>query len=259
MSDDYQHCENLRSTFQRRLQILELQNANFGISTPPHILMEMDDIRRQISSIEIRLTQLTEVAKQYPPQDEIVILFLAADPTNASRLRLGAEFSEIDEQLKLAKYQNKFKLELPEFSLRSKNISRALLNLRPQIVHFSGHGTAEGALCFEDEIGQSHLVRPDMLASLFEQFADQVNCVVLNACYSWGQANAIAAHIEYVVGMNQAIGDQAAIAFSIGFYQALGAGCTIEEAYKLGCVQIKMQDISESLTPVLVKKATIQP
>lgn len=59
--------------------------------------------------------------------------------------------------------------------------------------------------------------------------------------------------MDYVIGMNQAIGDKAAIAFAVGFYQALGAGRTIEEAYKLGCVQIQLQGIPEHLTPVLLK------
>lgn len=191
--------------------------------------------------------------------DTISILFLAADPTNASRLRLGEEFREIDEQLTLAKQRDHFNLALPQLSLRPKDIARALLNVQPQIVHFSGHGTAEGALCFENEIGQTHLVQPDALAALFEQFADQVNCVLLNACYSEIQAKEIAEYVEFVIGMNQAIGDKAAIAFAIGFYQALGAGRSIEEAYKLGCVQIRLQGIPEHLTPVLVKKGQAKP
>jgi hypothetical protein len=184
----------------------------------------------------------------------ISILFLAADPTNASHLRLGEEFREIHEKLRLAKLRDYFKLELPQLSVRPADISQALLDVQPQIVHFSGHGTPDGALCFEDATGQIQVVRPDALAALFEQFTKQVNCVLLNACYSETQANAIAKHVEYVIGMNQAIGDQAAIAFAIGFYQALGAGRTIENAYKLGCVQIRLQGIPEYLTPVLVKK-----
>lgn len=60
---------------------------------------------------------------------------------------------------------------------------------------------------------------------------------VLNACYSEAQAKAIARHIDYVIGMQQAIGDTAAIAFSAGFYQALGDGRNIEEAYKMGSVK----------------------
>jgi hypothetical protein len=121
-------------------------------------------------------------------------------------------------------------------------------------VHFSGHGTAKGALCFENRAGQTQFVLPEALAALFEQFSDQVQCVVLNACYSEIQANAIAKHIGYVIGMNEAIGDKAAIAFTIGFYQALGAGRMIEDAYKFGCVQIGLQGIPEHLTPVLIKK-----
>ena len=188
----------------------------------------------------------------------ISILFLAADPTDASRLRLGQEFREIQEKLKLAKLRDHFRLELPQLSVRPADISQALLDAQPQIVHFSGHGTPTGALCFENQAGQTHLVQPDALAALFEQFANQVNCVLLNACYSEPQAKAIAEHIEYVIGMNQAIGDTAAIAFAIGFYQALGAGRTIEDAYKFGCVQIRLQGIPEHLTPILVKKEQIQ-
>ncbi|MFN8443986.1 MAG: hypothetical protein U0175_24610 [Caldilineaceae bacterium] len=80
----------------------------------------------------------------------------------------------------------------------------------------------------------------------------------MNACFSETQANAIAQHINFVVGMNQKLGDQAAIAFAIGFYQALGAGRTIDEAYKLGVVQIRLQGSPEHLTPVLLKKNNLQ-
>jgi hypothetical protein len=186
------------------------------------------------------------------------ILFLAADPTDAARLRLGEELREIQEKLQLAKLRKQFKLE-QRMSVRPADISQALLDIQPQIVHFSGHGTATGALCFENQIGETHPIEPEALAALFEQFADQVSCVLLNACYSETQANAIARYIDYVIGMNQAIDDKAAIAFAIGFYQALGAGRTIEEAYKLGCVQIRLQGIPEHLTPVLIKKEQAHP
>jgi len=86
-----------------------------------------------------------------------------------------------------------------------------------------------------------------------------VRGVLLNACYSEIQATAIAKSIEYVIGMTRAIGDKAAIAFAIGFYQALGGGRTIEEAYRLGCAQIRLQGIEEHLTPVLMVRGQRQP
>jgi hypothetical protein len=68
------------------------------------------------------------------------------------------------------------------------------------------------------------------------------------------QAAAISQHIPYVIGMNQAIGDRAAIEFAVGFYDALGAGRSVEFAYELGCSAIGMAGISEQLTPVLRRK-----
>jgi len=185
---------------------------------------------------------------------EIRLLFLAAEPSDLARLQLGKEFREIQEKLKLAKSRDKFLLELPQLSVRPADISQAMLDFEPQIVHFSGHGMSEGALCFENQAGQTQPVNPGALAALFEQFAHIVDCVVLNACYSEIQAKAIVEHIDYVIGMNRDIGDDAAIAFAIGFYQALGSGRTIQEAYELGRVQIRLQGIPEHLTPVLKSK-----
>jgi len=183
----------------------------------------------------------------------IKILFLAADPTDATRLRLGQELRDIRERLQLSKYHNKFILESRE-SARPGDISQAIFDVEPQIVHFSGHGKSTGELCFEDLIGKFQPIRPDALASLFELVSDQINCVVLNACYSEKQAKAIAEHIQFVVGMNQAIGDKAAIAFATGFYKAIGANRSIQEAFKFGRTEIQLQGILEHLTPVLHQK-----
>jgi hypothetical protein len=184
----------------------------------------------------------------------IKILFLTADPSDASRLRLQQEYRDIEERLQLARQRDRFELK-PRLSARVGDITQAIFDIEPQIVHFSGHGTSTGALCFENVLGKTQPVEPSALAATFKLFADQVNCVLLNACYSEEQAKAIAEHIPFVIGMKQAIGDQAAIAFAVGFYKALGAGRSIEQAYEFGCAEIQLQGIPEHLTPVpYVKK-----
>ena len=180
----------------------------------------------------------------------IKILLLSADPTNASRLRLSQELRDIRERLQLAKFRDRFLLESRE-AVRPGDISQAIFDVEPQIVHFSGHGMNTGELCFENLLGEVQPISPSALAALFELVADRISCVVLNTCYSEMQAEAINKHIPFVIGMNQAIGDLGAIAFAVGFYKALGANNTIEKAYKFGCVEIKMQGIPEHLTPVL--------
>lgn len=247
-----QHLEKLRIVHQKRLQTLELQAANFGLSAPPHVLTEIEDIQRQISSIERQLN----ISKS-PPQpishSPVVVLFLSANPSDLARLRLAQELRDIRERLQLAKQRDDFVLESRD-AVRPGDITQAIFDVDPQIIHFSGHGTSTGELCLESEVGTVQPVKPDALAALFELVAARINCVILNACYSQIQAKAIAQHIPYVIGMDKAIGDKAAIVFAVGFYKALGANRTIEQAYKFGCVEIQLQDIPEHLTPVLIQK-----
>ncbi|MFN8489553.1 MAG: protein kinase [Caldilineaceae bacterium] len=215
--------------------------------------MERDLDARYDSVEKMRKAFCQATGKDEKVSTPISILFLAADPIDASRLRLGEEFQKIQEELKRAKLRDHFRLELPQLSVQPKDISQALLDVQPQIVHFSGHGSASGALCFENQLGETHLVEPSGLSELFRQFADQIHCVVLNACYTEVQAKTIAQYIKYVIGVNQEIEDKAVIAFTIGFYQALGAGRTIEEAYNLGCIQMELQGFSNQLKPILIK------
>ncbi|GAX42547.1 hypothetical protein NIES4075_35490 [Tolypothrix sp. NIES-4075] len=181
---------------------------------------------------------------------QIKILFLTADPSDESRLRLGQELRDI--KARLGK-PGRFQLEQRE-SVRVGDITEAIFDVEPQIVHFSGHGKSTGELCFENEVGKVQPVKPDALAAMFKLFAQSINCVVMNACYSEIQAQAIAEYIPFVIGMNDAIGDKAAIAFAVGFYKALAANRSIEDAYEFGCVEIQLYSLPEHLKPVIYKK-----
>ncbi len=208
------------------------------------------------------------------------ILIFAANPKSTSQLQLDREVRDITEGLKLSIHRDNFVLDA-RWAVRPRDMHRAMLEKNPRIVHFCGHSegrsslpnqdadrklvavtagdlptnTIEG-LVLEDEMGQAKLVDGASLASLFKLFADRVECVILNSCFSQVQAEAIAQYIPYVIGMNQAIGDKAAIEFAVGFYDALGAGRSVEFAYELGCSAIRLAGIAEYLTPVLIKKPT---
>ncbi len=184
------------------------------------------------------------------------ILLLATNPKGTVSLRLQEEEREVRERLRLAGYG---KMPINSTSAtRPRDIQQAMLDFKPQVVHFSGHGAGKNGLVFEDVTGQEKLVSSEALASLFKLFSSRVECVVLNACYSDFQAKAISQYINYVIGMSQSIGDKAAIEFSVGFYTALGAGESIEFAYELGCNAIQLEGISEDLTPVLYKKKDLE-
>jgi pterin-4a-carbinolamine dehydratase len=181
------------------------------------------------------------------------ILFLAANPRSTTSLRLQEEEREIKERLRLSGYG-----KVPIYSsgaTRIIDIQQAMIDAKPQIVHFSGHGLGVEGLVFEDTDGGETLISSEALANLAKIFSKRgLECILLNACYSEAQAEAIVKYIPYVIGMNRDIGDAAAIKFSTGFYTALGAGETIRFAYDLGCNAMQLAGISEDLTPVLLSQ-----
>lgn len=184
------------------------------------------------------------------------ILILAANPKSTTSLRLDQEVRDITESLRRSQYRDRFTL-VQRWAVRPRDVQSAILEVNPEIVHFSGHGSGEDGLVFEDEVGKTKFVDAESLAGLFELVASEIECVILNACYSEVQAEAIAQHISYVIGMNQAIGDSAALEFAFGFYDALGGGRDFEFAYKWGCNSIRMAGIQEHLTPVLKKSSKL--
>ncbi|MGI8500653.1 MAG: hypothetical protein ACR2LR_05875 [Hassallia sp.] len=82
------------------------------------------------------------------------ILLLAANPRDTSKLQLDVEVREIDEGLRRANKREQFKLE-QKWAVRSRDFYRAILDTRPQIVHFCGHGTAEDGIILENEMKQT--------------------------------------------------------------------------------------------------------
>ena len=181
------------------------------------------------------------------------ILILAANPQGTATRRLDEEVREIDEGLRRSQHRDRFELK-SRFAVTPKDVQRAMLEEKPQIVHFCGQGQGETGLVLEDESGQPQLVSAEALADLFRLFAAEVECVLLNACYSEVQATAIAQHIDSVIGMNQSIGERSAIEFATSFYDALGAGEAIAFAFALGRNAMQLQGLAEDQAPVFIQR-----
>ncbi len=184
----------------------------------------------------------------------IRILFLASEPTDTGKLRLGAELQEIRNRLS----KNPAFEIVDRLAVKPDDVQQTILSYKPHIVHFSGHGQDTGEICFEDEKGNSKVIPPDALAELFSLVADHIKCVVVNTCYSDKQAKAIARYVPIVIGTRKEITDGAAIKFSIGFYTALVSNpdlsqISLKEDFRSGCIAIKFESLPEDLTPVILE------
>ena len=171
------------------------------------------------------------------------ILILESNPRKD--LNLDREIRELLEVIEMARHRENLEVKFG-LAVRPEDLQRLLLKYEPEIVHFCGHGTGKQGLVLQDDTGLEKLVSTDALSTLFELCSDWIQCVLLNACYSDMQAEAIVQHIDYAIGMNHEIRDDAAIAFATGFYQALGYGQPIEKAFKFGWNAIQLQISSNS-------------
>jgi hypothetical protein len=167
-------------------------------------------------------------------------------------------------------------------------VLRELRKLRPTVVHFSGYGspctddaagpdaagplgmdatsTSTAALLgdrsggdprshglfFQTSAGGARLVPTAALAETLGAAGGSVELVVLDACYSEPQAEALLAHASCVVGMTGVLSDGDALRFAIGFYGGVGEGASIVAAYRQGCAAISLDGLPGGARPQLL-------
>lgn len=190
--------------------------------------------------------------------DKISVLFLAANPATTNQLAIDEEFRAIRNKLYSSRERDKISLE-SAWSTRPADLLLEMNKLRPQVVHFSGHGTNIGDLVFAGEDGKTKSVTPEALQALFHSFQSTTRVVVLNACWSEAQGKAIIQELDCVIGMKSPISDHAAIVFAGAFYQALGFGNSVGEAFAQGQVALLLDRIPENNVPVLLSRDGTDP
>lgn len=205
------------------------------------------------------------------------ILFLAANPQGTDRLALDEEARAIEDELATSGHRDHFEF-VTRWAVRPLDLLRHLQKLKPTIVHFSGHGGSQGAttsgrtrdvemaptdvgytLHFHDTDGSARAVTGEAVSEAFGAAGESVRVVVLSACYSDVQSEALLAHVEFVVGMTAAIGDAAARAFAIGFYGGLGNHQSVMNAVKSGRAAIALEGLSDNTLPQIRTRTGVVP
>jgi hypothetical protein len=181
----------------------------------------------------------------------MVILSISADPRNIPRLRLGEEHRVLDEALQSSRIRDAYKLEVLS-SCRPQDIGPALRRYSPTILHFSGHGSKKG-ICVEDQNGDESTIDLEQLARVLSLAKSLgLKGVILNACYSETQAEAIAHAVGYVVAMEGPVSDSGAIEFTRAFYGCLGDGLAFDHAYEWALAQAGLNNAIGRLKPHLI-------
>ena len=177
--------------------------------------------------------------------EKIRILFLSANPPNTKWIRVDEEAREVYENLARGPQRDSFDLYI-HAAVRAADIQEWLMKYEPHIVHFSGHSTLAKKIIFEGGGGKGKQIKPKALTNVFRLYSQHVRMVVLNACLTTPQAEALTEVIDYAIGMDELIGDQAAIKFAGAFYLALSYGRNVRGAFDSACAQLQILDIPRS-------------
>jgi hypothetical protein len=216
------------------------------------------------------------------------ILFLAANPSGSSRLALDREARAIQVELERSGHRDRFEFET-RWAVEPLDLLRELRKLKPTVVHFSGHGGRDrpvpgspgqaprrdieldddddddveldggepSGLFFQSPDGSAQFVSAEAIRQTFGAAGASVQLVVLNACYTDAQAEALLAHVDCVVGMSGAIFDDAARSFAIGFYGGLGEREPVAAAFAQGRAAISLQGLEDGERPQLKVRAGV--
>ncbi len=188
--------------------------------------------------------QMFQLGKAIEMMNKETVLVLNATPDDQGRLRADKEGAQLERQLEMVKNRERDLHVVQKFAVRLKDIQKELLNNRPKILHFSGHG-GEGVLVFEEEDGTSADLDGEVLAEMLEVYGE-LECLVLHACYAEEVAKACSKHVPIVVGSTDTINDHTAPKFTYAFYQALANGRPYANAFKAGQVEVKTVNAADA-------------
>lgn len=215
-------------------------------------------VSQHFGNINIGYSGVKEPSEDHKKSRKIKALFLASNPKGTAILQLDKEIREITEKIRTTEHRDSIDL-ISAWAVRPDDLLQLLNQHKPQIVHFSGHGSKYGEIILSDSRGEQKPVNPAAITALFKTLKGSIQVVILNACYSKVQAEAIRQVIDCAIGMNDAIGDEAAIVFAASFYRAIGFGLSVKQAFDQGIVSLLLEGIPEENKPELLIKDGVDP
>lgn len=218
---------------KRNILALDAQRANWPAGNVPGVIDEA------LTREEAKLATLMSTKEASMTKSRI--LFLAANPLTTSRLDLEEELRGVEQELRAVRLRDHVEI-VAHHAVRPDDLLRYVRSDQPRIIHFSGHGSPSGIMLRTDS-GEHQTVPRGSLQRFLQ--GRGVELVVLNACFTAGQAEEIASSVRAVIGTSAAVGDEAARRFSCAFYRSLGDGLTVADAFRDGGDAVALHGLTD--------------
>lgn len=173
---------------------------------------------------------VSNVPSNKKSRNPLKILFLSAGPIALERFDSETEFRAIEEAISKTKKRNNIERHYHQ-GVRAMDIIPHLVKFRPNILHFSGHGTEE-AIFLRGDVDCPTEIEAKVLASILEERG--VDTLVMNCCSSASYIHDLTSSVQTVIGVDGSLKDQHAKRFSEAFYASLGNGSDVKGAFRDG-------------------------
>jgi len=178
-----------------------------------------------------------------PKAEQLRVLYLTANPEQ--NLRTDAEVRGVQDQVRRALHRDLIKIDYRP-AATSDDLIAGLNDLRPHVVHFSGHA-GDAALLFDNgsiEAPQGQDVPYNLLARAIGATDLPPVLVVLNGCDTLTGAEVLLESTAVIVATASSISDLAASVFAAKFYAAIAAAQTIGAAVDQGSIFLSIWPVS---------------
>jgi hypothetical protein len=208
---------------------------------------------REIARLSVPTVHYVQVK---PPEPEkLRVLYLTSNPS--MDLRTDTEIRQVQQALRGAKYRDMVTIEQRP-AATFQDLIDGLNDVRPHVIHFSGHGGAETLLMDGGTINTvtESQISFQLLVKALDATDSPPTLLVLNACDTLDGAEIILPAVPVVIGMSDNVLDVAAILFAQQFYAALASGQSVGSALKQTKVKIEaaMLDDTASELPHCVAR-----
>ena len=234
---------------------------------PWEFLFDSSQNRFVALSIETPLVRYLDFAERVEALEvaaPLRVLLIVSSPTDHTRLDVERECGKLEAAVAGLKAQGQLSVDRIDVATLGE-LQRSLAKQAYHILHFIGHGGADGAseghLMFEDNDERGYAVDGSTLGTLLHNHPS-MRIALLNACegartlgadaFAGVAQRLVQQGIPCVVAMQFEISDAAAIQFSSAFYAAVAAGQPVDLAVAQGRLAIysEVSDL-EWATPVL--------
>ena len=192
----------------------------------------------EIAVLHERIEQQEQRLQASAP-DHVTVLVVAASPDGEVPLRLDREFREMQRRLRESQHRDSIRFEWRP-AARLSDLIQMLNEVQPDVVHLSAHG-AEDGIALENADGTAKTMRNDQLAQLLATMSDNIRLIIFNSCLSSEQAELACNFVEAAVGMETSILDDAAKAFAGQFYNSIGFGHSLHDAFEQARVHANLE------------------